>query len=146
MTTDTTSPLEDPTFVTALLDTLIPPSEDGNLPGAGSLGVGDGVASAIAANARVAPAVAAALQALLDQTPGFATLDLDARVEALKTIEAAHPALIPSLTTPLYFAYYQHPTVLIGLGLPARPPYPGGYETDPTDPDLLDLLRSRAKS
>ncbi len=146
MTSDTTSPLEDAALVTALLDTLIPPSEDAKLPGAGTLGLGDGVAAAIASNPRIAPPVTAALEALLHQTPDFATADLDTRVEALKTIEAAHPALIPSLTTPLYFAYYQHPVVLVTLGLPGRPPYPGGYETDPTDPELLDLLRSRAKT
>ena len=136
--------LEDAVFMTALLDTLIPPSEDGKLPGAGALGVGGDVAAAIASHDRAATEVTAALEAIREQAPDFATLDLPKRVEALQSVEAAHPAFIADVITPLYFAYYQHPVVLMGLGLPARPPFPGGYEIDATDPDLLDLLRSKA--
>ena len=142
--TNTTAPLEDAAFMTALLDTLIPPSEDGKLPGAGALGLGPQVTTAIVSNTRIATEITAALEGVRAQAPGFAALDLPARVEAIRAAEAAHPALIPSITTPLYFAYYQHPVVLMGLGLPARPPFPGGYEVDATDPDLLDLLHSKA--
>ena len=144
MSNEPTAPLEDGPFMTALLDTLIPPSEDGKLPGAGTLGLGGDVATAIASHDRVGSEVTAALEAIREQAPAFATLDLPKRVEAVQSVEAAHPAFIASLITPLYFAYYQHPVVLMGLGLPARPPFPGGYEVEATDPELLDLLRARA--
>jgi len=143
--TNPTAPLEDAAFMSAFLDTLIPPSEDEKLPGAGTLGLGSAVATAIASNSRVSANVTPALEAIQAAAPDFPTLDLAARVEAVRSAEAAHPALIPSVTTPLYFTYYQHPVVLMGLGLPARPPFPGGYETDATDPELLDLLRAKAK-
>ena len=142
------NPLADTSFLTAVLDTLIPTSDDGKLPGAGSLGLASEVATAIEGNERVAALVNAGLEAVRDATAGskggFEGLDLPARVKAIEAQLKAHPRLIPSITTPLYFAYYQHPTVLVGLGVPARPPFPGGYEVTPTDPDLLDLLRARA--
>lgn len=144
--TTSDAPLADTTFLTALLDTLIPPSEDGKLPGAGSLGLASEIAAAIEGNARVAPVVEAGLEAIRAAGDGgFAALDLSARVAAIEAQQEAHPRLIPSIITPLYFAYYQHPVVLMGLGLPARPPFPGGYEVTATDPDLLELLNTRGR-
>ncbi len=143
MTTNA-NPLTDAPFLTAVLDTLIPPSEDGKLPGAGSLGLGSEVAAAIERDEQRAALVDAGLEAIRDAAGDFAALELSARVAAIEAQVEAHPQLIPSMITPLYYAYYQHPTVLIGLGLPARPPFPGGYEVTATDPDLLELLRSRA--
>ncbi len=145
---DNVNALADTSFFTAVLDTLIPASGDGKLPGAGRLGLASEVAAAIEGNEHAAALVEDGLEAVRDATAGsnggFAALDLPARVEAIEAQLKAHPRLIPSITTPLYFAYYQHPTVLVGLGMPARPPFPGGYEVTPTDPGLLDLLRSRA--
>jgi hypothetical protein len=45
----------------------------------------------------------------------------------------------------LYQAYYQHPKVLEALGEPPRPPFPEGYALEPTDPQLLEALRTRAR-
>ena len=141
------NPLADTPFLTAVLDTLIPPSEDGKLPGAGSLGLASEVGSAIERDEDRSALVDAGLGAIRDATGSageFVTLDLPSRVAAIESQLEAHPQLIPSIITPLYFAYYQDPAVLVGLGLPARPPFPGGYEVTPTDPDLLELLRSKA--
>jgi len=147
MSTDATaqSALDDTAFFAAFLDTLIPPSaaseSRGKLPGAGSLGLAPGVAAAIRSSAQLAPVVEAGLAAI--RSEGFAALELSRRVELVEAQLGAHPDLIRAITTPLYYAYYQHPTVLIGLGVPPRPPFPEGYEVEATDPALLALLRSR---
>ena len=141
---DAPSPLNDTAFMTAFLDTLIPPSADGKLPGAGALGLGPQVAGAIRSNPKLCAEVEAGLEEV--RAGDFEALDLQGRVDAIEAALEAHPKLIRYVTTPLYFAYYQHATVLSGLGLPARPPFPGGFEVEATDPKLLDLLRTRAKS
>jgi hypothetical protein len=53
---------------------------------------------------------------------------------------------MPGVTSHLYLAYYQHPTVLAGLGEPARPPFPEGFEVEETDEELLEKLRERGRS
>lgn len=139
-------PLDDMVFMVAFLDTLIPPSDGDDLPGAGTLGLAPQVVTAITSNDRIASAVSAALEVIQEQAPDYAALDLDQRVAVVGSVAEDHPMLISSVIPPLYFAYYQHPTVLMGLGLPTRPPFPGGYSIDETDPDLLDLLSAKASS
>ena len=68
------------------------------------------------------------------------------QVALIESQAEAHPMLIVGVTRYLYLAYYQHPAVLVGIGEPGSPRYPGGFEIDPTDPALMDLLLSRAKS
>jgi hypothetical protein len=45
----------------------------------------------------------------------------------------------------VYLAYYQHPMVLAAVGEPPRPPFPEGFELEPTDPELLAALLARKK-
>lgn len=123
-----------------ILDTLIPPSADGQMPGAGSLDITDSVrAQAAAAGDVLESGLAAA------ESKGFAKLDEAARVVALREIETAEPAFIPTLFIPTCLAYYKHPKVLIGLGLDPRPPFPRGYTLEPGNLDGLERVRARGK-
>ena len=125
----------------ALLDTLIPPSQDGRLPGAGELGLG----TELAARDDLRPLLTGGL-ATLDAKAGgdgFAALDAGARAEVLHAHADADPAFVPSLLFHLYSAYYQQPRVVAGLGFEHRPPYPQGYAMDPTDTSRLDAMRRR---
>jgi len=145
------SVLRDATFMDALLDLLIPPGDDGRMPGAGSLGLSGQLAGALEADVRFGRAVESALRALRDaalerDAGGFAALSRAARLEVLEAQLERHPELLRGLTTPLYLAYYQHPAALAGLGQPARPPFPGGFEVDETSPVLLEKLRARART
>jgi hypothetical protein len=45
----------------------------------------------------------------------------------------------------VYPAYYAEARVLAGIGEAARPPFPEGFEVEPTDPALLAALAARAK-
>jgi hypothetical protein len=149
--TTTTTPLRDPAFMQAFFEVVIPPSDDGKLPGAGALGVTADVAAKLEADPMLGPFVQAGLQAVHDAAvardpAGLSGLPPQVRVEVVEAQLAAHPMLMIGVALHLYQAYYQHPRVLEGLGEPPRPPFPEGYDLEETDPRLLEKLRSRASS
>jgi hypothetical protein len=131
----------------ALLDTLIPPSADGRLPGAGEVGV----ARAVAQRApTLGPMVVQAL-AILDELAAargardFAALAATERPAVLQAWSEAHPLLLPALIFHGYAAYYGERRVVEALGLEHRPPFPQGYPLEPTDPSRLDAMRRRKR-
>lgn len=124
----------------AILDTLIPPGDDGRMPSAGSLGIADTVREQTRAAKDV---VAAGLTAA--EAAGFVQLDLAGRVAVLRELESSQPAFVPTLYLPTCAAYYQHPKVLVGLGLEPRPPHPKGYDLEPGDLQALERVRARGK-
>jgi hypothetical protein len=132
----------------AVLDAVVPPSVDGRLPGAGSLGL----AGAIEGAARRSPDLGAAIRAGLAALEtlasrrgpgGFEALPAPEREAALRELASEQPGFLPGLLFQTYAAYYQHPRVLAGLGLEPRPPHPKGYEMEDGDLALLDAVRSR---
>lgn len=134
----------------AVLDALIPPSEDGRLPGAGEVGSGATVALALAASPEFLPMIEQALAALDECAESlgaerFDALDRSGRLRALEANTEAHPGLIPSLVYHTYSAYYRETAVAAQLGFEARPPHPLGYEMEPNDLSLLDPVKSRPK-
>lgn len=149
--TDTTTLVRDSAFMQAFLDAVIPPSEDGKLPGAGALDLSSGVASRLEADPALGPVVQAGLQAVQDAAlarapSGLSELSPQERVEVIESQLAAHPLLMIGLGLHLYPAYYQHPRVLEGLGEPPRPPFPDGYDLEETEPHLLEKLRDRTRA
>jgi hypothetical protein len=146
--TDTSTPLRDSAFMQAFLDLVIPPSKDGKLPGAGSLGLADDMSGRVEADPALGPLVQSGLQAVHDAAvardpAGLAGLPRLTAVEVVESQLAAHPVLMVGVALHLYPAYYQHPRVLEGLGEPPRAPFPEGYELEETDPQLLAKLRDR---
>ena len=55
--TETRAALNDPDFMKALLDLVIPPTASGDLPGAGALGLSPAVATALHADPFLGPRV-----------------------------------------------------------------------------------------
>jgi hypothetical protein len=149
--TDTPTPLRDSAFMQAFLDLVIPPSDDGKLPGAGSLDLFSDMAGRVEADPALGPFVQAGLQAVHDAAlardpAGLTGLPRQARVEVVEAQLGAHPMLMIGLGLHLYPAYYQHPQVLEDLGEPPRPPFPEGYDLEETDPQLLERLHERRRS
>lgn len=151
MTDKNDSPaLRDVAFVEAFLDVVIPPSDDGRLPGAGELGLADEFSRSLLADPMLGPLVGAGLDAVRTaaferEALGFVSLPRPARVEVVESQLKGHPMLMTGVSVHVYRLYYQNPTVLGGLGEPSRAPFPEGYEIEPTAPDLLELLRMKAR-
>ena len=79
-------------LLNAILDTLIPPSSDGRMPGAGSLDLTDQVREqAAVAGDLIDSGLAAAGEA------GFVDLDLPGRVALLRELESTRPGFVPIL-------------------------------------------------
>jgi hypothetical protein len=149
--TETRAALNDPDFVKALLDLVIPPSASGDLPGAGALGLSPAVATALQADPLLGPLVEAGVQAVreaaLSQHPeGLPGMAPQAGAKVVESQLATHPLLIMGILLYLYPAYYQHPRVLEGIGEPPRPPFPEGFDVEATDAELLEKLRARRRA
>jgi Gluconate 2-dehydrogenase subunit 3 len=132
----------------AMLDALVPRSADGRLPGAGELGLASGIEEQLGAMCAFTARGLDALDALARErgARGFPALAVDERAEVMNAHAAADPGFLPGLVFQVYSAYYQHPSVLSGLGLEPRPPHPKGYALEQPDLDaLLAPVRTRAK-
>lgn len=139
--------LHDIAFMRTLLDLVIPPSNDGKLPGAGSLGLSTDLAPALEGNSVIVSGLQDLQDAARQKDPdGLTALEPTVQLELVETQLRLSPALMAGLTHQLYLAYYQHPTVLQGLGQPPRPPFPEGYRVEETDPRLIEVLEERARS
>ena len=132
--------------LTAVLDAVIPPSANGRLPGAGSVGLTEEIERALAASSAIVTEGLAAIEArAASRGVAFAALTSQERVDLLNEVAETHPALLPSLIFHVYTRYYQIPEVLEALGLEPRPPFPKGYEMAENDLRLLDPVRGRTK-
>ena len=131
----------------AILDTLIPPSDDGRLPGAGAIGLAPTLLERMADVRAVIDQGMAVADACAGERGGadFAALSMDDRVAALRDVESREPAFIPSLLFHAYSIYYQNPRVQVALGLEPRPPHPKGYELEPGDFGALERVRARGR-
>jgi hypothetical protein len=131
-----------------VLDELIPPTEDGRMPGAGALGLEDHIAAALHAAPALREMLDQSLAALADlgrrrNPQGLDALSVDERSAVLSELAASEYAVTPVLALHAYSGYYQHPRVLAALGLDARAPHPAGYAIAPNDLSLLDPVRRR---
>jgi hypothetical protein len=131
-----------------LLDVVLPPSDDGRLPGAGSLGLTAHVVRTVEQTPMLGPVVTYGLAALTElattrNAGGWMGLSPGERAEVLREFTATDQFFLPAFLFLAYSGYYQHPRVLEALGLEARAPHPVGYEMDAGDFSLLDAVRGR---
>ena len=138
---------EEQRALATVLDEIIPPSGDGRLPGAGELGVARYIEEKAGA---LRPLIVRCL-ATLDEhasqrgADDFASLSRENRLALLEEMATSEPIFFQSVVFLAYAGYYQSGRVVAALGVPARPPYPEGYEVEPGDLSLLDAVRSRPK-
>ncbi len=146
--TESPAALNDPQFMKALLELLIPPSVSSDLPGAGALGLTAAVVTSLQADSELGPLVEAGTQALqesaLSQHPeGLAGMSPQAGAKVVEAQLTTHPFFVMGILRYLFSAYYQHPQVLEGIGEQPRPPFPEGFDVEATDAELLEKLRAR---
>lgn len=128
-----------------VLDTIIPPSADGRLPGAGVADVGTHIESVLRTLPDLRAMVIEGLRDLDTQARAqldrpFVELDEVARA-ALVAMQGFSYALVPHT----YIGYYQQDRVLEAIGIEPRAPHPKGYAVAENDLSLLELVRARPK-
>lgn len=124
----------------ALLDALLPASDDGRLPSASEL---DFVAHLERFDPDYLSQLAVVLRAF-DES--FVRLGLEARVALVGQFAGAEPAAFQDLLRRVYDCYYQSEPVRIAIGATPGPPFPHGNTVAGGDLTLLDpVIRNRER-
>ena len=119
-------------LLAALLDTLVPASEDGAMPSAADVGFD---AYLLAQAEDFIPMLISTLQRL---EPSFVDLSLADRCERLRELGASDPQLFQALLTRVYDCYYQNDRVRVQIGVAKGAPFPQGNQVARGDLSLLD--------
>ncbi len=136
----------DRVVLTRMLDLIIP--QDGDFPGAGSLGLAERLERSSQRYGRLRSGLLSVLDAMsLDMASrvegGFAALDEERQVAALKTVETNLPVQFGEFIELVYETYYTDSRVHEHIGWAGRPPQPEGFEMEPWDPSVLENARKR---
>jgi len=116
----------------ALVDTIVPASEDGRMPSARECDFPGFLA-------RNAPDFLPELTGILaDFDSGFTTQPARLRYERVKAFSERTPESFNRLLAQVYGCYYQDERVLAAIGLGAGAPFPRGNTLEPGDLSLLD--------
>ena len=133
--------------LSALVNMIIPPSEDGRMPGAAELDLPGYVRDE---TGDLIPEIKQGLTALDRHASDefgqdFAALTDSDRQRLVDAIRVTQPDFVQRLLVQTVAHYYQDDRVLSALGLEPRPPYPEGHTVEPGDLSLLDPVRQRSK-
>lgn len=124
----------------ALLDTILPESDDGTIPSARELDL-------IGYLQEKDDAFIPALREIADSfDEKFAGLPLAERYPVVKAFSEARAELFQGLLFHTYVCYYQDHRVLEGIGLAAGPPFPRGNDVEMGDLSLLDSVVQRTRT
>ena len=127
----------------AILDELIPPSNDGIIPGAGALGVAEFIASAQAYAPAPVESATTIIKAVGDD---FATGSRIEKIADLKRVEAGHPDAFATLIRLTYMGYYSRPDTRPHFGVGAHPIHPKGYEVARESAAQMDELTAPVRA
>ena len=116
----------------ALLDTLLPASEDGVMPSAAQV---DFNAYLSMQAEDFIPELISTLQHF---DVSFAGLSLAERCQRVSDFSTANPEQFQSLLMHVYDCYYQNDRVRAQIGVVAGAPFPQGHQVTPGDLSLLD--------
>lgn len=75
----------------------------------------------------------------------FQSLENTQQRQLVDTLRRASSAFFLRLSVWTVTAYYQDARVMEAIGLPARPPFPLGYEVESGDLSLLDPVKARGR-
>ena len=127
-------------ILAALLNTLIPPGDDGRLPGAGSLDLREFMDNVL--NPDFEGVVQSAIDTLGEAFTALSTAEQEARVAELST---THPDAFSELYLQALAVYYRQDAVLRGIGSGEGPPFPRGNDVADGDMTLLDPVIANPK-
>jgi hypothetical protein len=118
--------------LSALLDALLPASDDGSLPSAQELDLIGYL------NEKAEEFVPVLVQIVGNFDDAFTGLSRSERHPLVEAFSTTQPELFNGLLFHTYTCYYQDDRVLEGIGLGAGPPFPKGNTVEAGDLSLLD--------
>ena len=125
----------------AVMDRLIPPVDD--LPGAGSMGLLEGVERMATQHDRYARSLRKFVGALSDEGQRFSARAPEQQDEAIRAIEASAASDFSNVLEAVYLAYYGRPEVHARIGWRTGPLQPRGFALPPFNESVLDTVRQR---
>ena len=130
----------------AVLNRIIP--AEGNLPGAGAVGVDETIERATLTSAVLRRTLLdglAAIEVTAWRTGGndFITLPEASQDETLRQVERAQASFFGQLVVLAYRGYYLQPRIVQLVGMETRFPQPEGFVLPTFDPRLLDKVKAR---
>ena len=134
------------TFV-AILDMIIPASDDGRFPSAADMDVLGYIAKTDPQLLDTVRTELDRLNAVSEDLYGvvFGDAGEAQRQGLLDEIRGAEPPFLGGLALQTVTLYYQDDRVMEAIGMEARPPFPKGYEVVAGDLSLLDPVRARGQ-
>ena len=129
----------------AILNLIIPPSEDGKMPGAADVGF-----LAYIYNENLIPWIREGLINIIEESQNkygqeFSVISNSGETQLINKFRRKFLKFLNRLTTQVLQCYYQHDDVLEAIGLEARPPFPKGYFLEEGDLTLLEPVYLRGK-
>ena len=131
----------------ALVDMIIPPSDELNIPGASDTAIFNCIIKNSAKNHQQILESLSALETLAQEKEkaGFADLLVDQRERIVKIFRKTYPTQANMFENLTSQCYYQDDRIMISLGMEPRPPYPEGFTVEQGDWSLLEPVRKREK-
>ena len=129
----------------ALLNLIIPPSEDGKMPGAADVGF-----FAYMHNENLYSWIREGLLSIGEESRNmygkeFSMLSGTNQTQLIDRLRRKLFRFFSQLATHVMLCYYQHDRVLEAIGLEVRPPFPHGYLVEDGDLTLLEAVYERGK-
>ncbi len=126
--------------LSALLDTILPASDDGNMPSAEGLDLMDYLAETAE---DFIPVLVEILGNFDDEFLGLSSSD---RYRVVEAFSKAQAELFAGVLFHTYACYYADDRVLEGIGLAPGPPFPRGNTVEAGDLSLLDPVAQRSRT
>jgi hypothetical protein len=128
-----------------IVNLIIPPSEDGKMPGAADVGF-----LAYVCNENLLPWIREGLIVIIEESQNkygqeFSGLSSSKQMHLIDKLRRKLLQFFNRLTTQILQCYYQHDDVLEAIGLEARSPFPKGYLLEEGDLTLLEPVYERGK-
>ena len=129
----------------ALLNLIIPPSDDGRMPGAGDVGF-----LSYLHRENLVSWIREGLIGIIEESHNlhnreFSMLSLFEQRQLIDRLRRRHFRFFSRLATEVMKCYYQHDHVLKAIGLEVSPPFPQGYMLEDGDLTLLEPVYERGK-
>jgi len=124
----------------AMLDTIIPASEDDRLPSAGEMPFVEYLE-------RQEPDYFEILIFLIEALDDeFVSADYDTRYDSLQEVSRKDQSRFNGLIRHVYTSYYENDRIMEAIGVQPGPPFPRGNTIEAGDLSLLDSVMSKPRS